>query len=351
MSLTPSNGKPTLAAIARLTGVSTPTVSKVVNGREDVAAETRAKVLAALEEAGYQSPGQRRTASGTGVVDVVFDSINSNYASTVLSGILDYASEAGVEVLLSVTGGLPAARLDVGRRAQRMLDEGRAGMIVVTSSLTDAHLASFRRRRIPVVVIDPLNPPPADVISVGATNWSGGRAAAEHLLDLGHRRIAYLGGPESAECNQARLHGYMSALMSRGVQVLPDLVIHGKFRTEHGVEGLTKLLSLPEQERPSAIFAGNDAIAVGVLREARRRGIRVPEDLSLVGFDGTALAEDSVPALTSVTQPLHDMGRAALRTVLRQSRGEQIDSHRVELATQLVVRESTAPRPGIRAGG
>ncbi|WP_422935261.1 LacI family DNA-binding transcriptional regulator [Sinomonas sp. P47F7] len=341
MTLTTPDGKPTLAAIARLTGVSTPTVSKVVNGREDVSAETRAKVLAALEEAGYRSPGQRRSTTGPDVVDVAFDSVNSNYASTVLSGILDYAAEAGVEIVLSVTGPAPDALLDLGRKAQRMVDEGRAGVIVVTSAFSDAHLAAFRRRQLPVVVIDPLNPPPADVVSVGATNWSGGRAAAEHLLDLGHRRIAYLGGPDSAECNQARLHGYMSALMSRGVEFTPELVIHGKFRVEHGIAGLTALLDRPE--RPTAIFAGNDAIAVGVLREARRRGIRVPEDLSLVGFDGTVLAEDSVPALTSVAQPLHDMGRAALRTVLRQARGEQLDSHRVELATQLVVRESTAP--------
>jgi LacI family transcriptional regulator len=343
MTLTSSGAKPTLAAIARLTGVSTPTVSKVVNGREDVAAETRAKVLAALEEAGYQSPGQRRSAVGPDVVEVAFDFINSNYSSTVLNGILEYAAEAGVEVVLSVTGPASGIQIDLGRKAQRMVEENRSGMIVVTSALSEGHLSAFRRRRVPVVVIDPLNPPPADVVSVGATNWAGGRAAAEHLLDLGHRRIAYLGGPVAAECNQARLHGYMSALMSRGVEYSADLVIHGSFRTECGVEGLTKLLTLPE--RPTAIFAGNDAIAVGVLREARRRGIRVPEDLSLVGFDGTVLAEDSVPALTSVSQPLHDMGRAALRTVLRQAHGEQLDSHRVELATQLVVRESTAPAP------
>ncbi|WP_138444977.1 LacI family DNA-binding transcriptional regulator [Sinomonas susongensis] len=339
--MTLTGRKPTLAAIARLTGVSTPTVSKVVNGREDVAAETRAKVLAALEETGYQSPAQRRTTARTSVVEAVFDSIDSNYASSVLDGILAQAASAGVEVVLSVTGSAPSSGLDFERRAQHTVDEDRSGIIVVTSAFTESHLAAFHRRRVPVVVIDPLNPPSSDVVSVGATNWAGGRAAAEHLLDLGHRRIAYLGGPDSAECSQARLHGYLSALMSAGIEVDPELILHGKFRPEHGVEGLTALLAL--DQRPTAIFAGSDSIAVGVLREARQRGIRVPEELSLVGFDGTALAEDSVPALTSVAQPLHDMGRTALRTLLRQARGEQLDSHRVELATQLVVRESTAP--------
>jgi LacI family transcriptional regulator len=266
--------------------------------------------------------------------------VASSYASTLLNGILDYAAHADVEVVLNTTGSLPAGGVDLNRKAQRMIDERRAGMIVVTSAFSLSHLAAFRRRRIPVVVVDPLNPPAADVVSVGATNFAGGRTAAEHLLDLGHRRIGYVGGPESAECNQARLHGYMSALTAHGVEVDSDIVIHGSFQADHGVEGFTHLMA--RKKPPTAIFAGNDAIAVGILRAARRRGIRVPEDLSLVGFDGTAIAEDSVPALTSVAQPLQEMGRVALRTVLRQSRGEPLDSQRVELATQLVVRESTA---------
>ena len=332
--------KPTLADVALATGVSVATVSKVVNGREDVSAKTRTKVLAALRATEYRSPGQRRPAGAAAMVEVIFDSLDSNYASTVLNGILNYAAKIRVEVVLSTVGSLPPGEQDLGRMAERIIDEARVGMIVVTSAFNESQLIELRRRRIPVIVVDPLNPPPADVISVGATNWSGGRAAADHLLDLGHRRIAYLGGPESSECNQARLHGYMSALMSRGIEFDPEIVIHGSFRIEHGIRGLTALLA--QHDQPTAIFAGNDAIAVGVLKEARRRGIRVPEDLSLVGFDGTALAEDSVPALTSVTQPLNDMGRMALRTLLRQAKGEQLDSHRVELATQLVVRESTS---------
>jgi LacI family transcriptional regulator len=132
----------------------------------------------------------------------------------------------------------------------------------------------------------------------------------------------------------------MSALTSSGVQVKPEYIVHGKFRTHHGIEGLRRLIALPT--RPTAIFAGSDSVAVGVLREARQHGIRIPEDLSLVGFDGTTLAEDAVPSLTSVCQPLHEMGRAALRAVMSQAKGEELDSNRVELATHLVVRESTA---------
>lgn len=347
-----ATSRPTLAAVARSTGVSTATVSKVVNGRADVADETRAKVLTALEAAGYRSPSQRRAPTGPDVVEVAFDAIDSAYPSALLNGILDHAASTGVEVVVGTTGRQRTTENGLARKAQRLLNDGRAGVIVVTSAYDGAGIAAFRRRRIPVVVIDSFNPPPADVVSVGAANWAGGKAATEHLLDLGHRRIAYLGGPETIECNQARLHGYLAALASYGVEADTDLVLHGRFRAEHGAEGLTTLLNGPQ--RPTAVFAGNDAIAVGVLREARRRGIRVPEDLSLVGFDGTALARDSVPALTSVAQPLQEMGRAALRAVLRQSRGEQPDTHRVELATRLVVRESTAPPggggPGRRLG-
>lgn len=342
MSTVQGAGRPTLAAVAREAGVSTPTVSKVINGREDVAAGTRARVLAALEMTGYQSPLQRRTAEGrTPAVEVVFDSLNSAYAVEVLNGVMEHAAAEDVQVLLNVTQQQSASHLTPERRAQRILDEGRVGLIVVTSAFGEAQLDAFYRRHIPVVVIDPLNPPPGDVVSVGASNWAGGKSATAHLLELGHRRIAYLGGPSEAECSQARLHGYMAALMASGVAVNDEYIIPGIFRPEHGARGLRTLLAL--DERPTAIFAASDSIALGVLAEARRQRIRIPDDLSLAGFDGTFQAEEAVPALTSVAQPLQEMGRAALRFVLRQARGELLDSRRVELATHLVVRESTAP--------
>ena len=338
--------KATLAAVALEAGVSTPTVSKVVNGREDVAPATRARILTALEQAGYQSPVQRRTATRTStVIEVVVDVLTSAYTTEVLDGILQFAAAEDVEVLVSVTGPATPTVQTAERRAQRMVDEGRAGMIVVTSAFSEAQMHAFRRRRIPVVVIDPLNPPPADVVSVGATNWAGGKAATEHLLELGHKRIAYIGGIERAECNQARLHGYMAALTAHGIPVDPKYIVSGgRFRRDSGVSGLKALLAL--EERPTAVFAGSDSIALGVLSEAVHCGLKVPGDISLIGFDGTIQGEESVPALTSVVQPLEEMGRAALRSLLRQARGEVLDSHRVELATHVIVRESTVAPAG-----
>lgn len=352
MSIGARPEKTTLAAVALRAGVSAPTVSKVVNGRADVSADTRARVLAALEALGYQSPLQRRAAApGQTVVEVVFDALTSAYAVEILNGVLEYAGGTDVEVMLSVTSKAGGAPMSPERRAQRMVDAGRNGMIVVTSAFSAAQLHAFRRRQIPVAVIDPLNPPPADVVSVGATNWAGGKSATEHLLQLGHSRIAFLGGPETAECNQARLHGYMAALMAKDLTVKPAYIISGSFRPEHGVRGLKELLRLPEP--PTAIFAASDSIALGVLSEARKNGLRVPEDLSIVGFDGTYQAEESIPPLTSVAQPLQEMGRAALRAVLRQLHGEALDSQRVELATHLVIRGSSSEpeseRPASRA--
>ena len=333
--------KPVLATVAALAGVSAPTVSKVLNGRDDVAAHTRARVQDALDKLGYESPVQRRARStGPAMVDLVIDAVTNDYSLEVLTGILDYAAVAGVEVVL---GNMTPGKLRGANHeewAQRMAESGRKGLILVTSEVTSKQLEAFSRRNIPVVIIDPLNPPNKGIVSVGATNWAGGKAATEHLLDLGHSRVAYLGGPVAAECSVARQHGYLAALMARGIPTRPEYMLAGAFAHEFGVAGARTLLALPEP--PTAIFAGSDATALGVLEEARRQGLRIPADLSLVGFDGTKLTEQTLPRLTSVAQPLKEMGRAALRSVLRLANGEVLESAHVELATELVVRDSTA---------
>ena len=219
---------------------------------------------------------------------------------------------------------------------------------MVTSELSAADLTALTRARIPVVVIDPLNLPSARVTSVGSTNFAGGMAATHHLLDLGHRKIAYLGGPTAAACNQARMHGYRGAMEAEGAPVPDEYVRTGRFSYEHGVAGGAALLDLPEP--PTAVFAGSDETALGVIEAARTRGLRVPEDLSVVGFDDTPVARLAAPPLTTVRQPLREMGAVAVRTALRLAAGERVDSHHVELATELVVRQSTARPAASRSG-
>lgn len=330
----------TLAMVAEAAGVSLPTASKVLNGRGDVAASTRTRVQRAVRQLGYVPTSGRRNHNGQGrIVDLVFDDLVSPYSLEVLRGVTQAGAEVGVDV---VVGKGPSGKAADGASwARKLRTGGREGLIVVTSELSLEQVEAFAEAGIALVLIDPLNLPRVEVTSVGATNWSGGLAATEHLLCLGHRRIGFAGGPRRASCGRARLHGYRAALEKAGITARDSLVLHGAFGYPDGLEMGGQLLDLPQ--RPTAVFAVSDATAVGVMEAARRRGLRVPQDLSIVGFDDTILATLATPALTVVRQPLPDMGRVALRTLLRLIDGESLDAHHVELATNLVVRDSTAP--------
>ncbi|WP_308162782.1 LacI family DNA-binding transcriptional regulator [Nocardia alni] len=348
MTETPS-GQVTLAMVAEVAGVSLATVSKVVNGRDDVARATRTRVEGVLQEYGYVPQRGRRLAGVARVIDAVFDCLDSPYELEVLRGVTEAAGESAVDVVVGRTHDSdrrgPLAPED--QWAQRLKSNGRVGLIVVTTELSLAQIEAFERAGLSLVVIDPLNPPRVEVASVGATNWAGGVAAAEHLLGLGHRRIGFVGGPPQSAPGMARLHGYRAALERAGVAYDPGLVLHaGVFGHAEGVEMGGRLLG--EQDPPTAIFGASDVTALGVVEAARRRGLRVPDDLSVIGFDDTVMARLSTPALTVIRQPLHDMGRVALRTLLKLIDGAPLDSHHVELATNLVVRDSTGPLEGTR---
>ncbi|HET9138689.1 substrate-binding domain-containing protein, partial [Actinophytocola sp.] len=183
--------------------------------------------------------------------------------------------------------------------------------------------------------------PRDDVPSVGATTWNGGLSATRHLLELGHRRIAVITGPEYALCSRARLDGYRAALDAAGVPVDPALIRQGEFEIEDGLRHTEELLRLPDP--PTAIFALNDGMAIGVYHAASLAGLRIPDDLSVVGFDDYDLDQWLVPPLTTVRQPLQEMGAAAARMALDLSEDLAPRGKRVELATELVVRGSTAP--------
>ncbi|WP_225849442.1 LacI family DNA-binding transcriptional regulator [Streptomyces sp. HPF1205] len=334
----PPNGRrTTLADIAQAAGVSVATVSKVVNGRGDVAPQTRARVQELLYQHDYLAPVFRHTeAAESPTIEVQFQGGVTSYVAKALEGIIDSAAEAGAMVVISKASRAP-------HWARDLVSAGRRALIAVTSVYTTAHLNELARAGLPMVVLDPLHLPDSRVNSVGATNFSGGLAATQHLLRLGHRRVAYLGGPAMAVCNQARMHGYRAAMEAEGAQVPDAYVRPGEFTYETGLLGAAALLDL--EEPPTAIFTGNDEIALGVIETARSRGLRVPEDLSVVGFDDTDIARMASPPLTTVRQPLREMGGAALRTALRLANADKVESHHIELATELVVRASTAP-PG-----
>jgi LacI family transcriptional regulator len=324
----------TVAAIAREAGVSVPTVSRVLNGRRDVAPQTRERIEKLLQKYDYR----RRPARPLGtikLVDLVFNDLDSPWALEIIRGVEDaaHASSAGA-VVSAIHGRTDAARQWLGSLRSRRSD----GVIFVTSTFDSGLQQEMRRLGIPVVVIDPAGVP-TEVPTVGATNWTGGLDATRHLLSLGHTRIGFISGPSQLLCSRARLDGYRAALESAGHQVDPTLVRPGNFYHESGFEGARQLLALPKP--PTAVFAASDQMAFGVYEAVRQAGLRIPDDISVVGFDDLPGAQWSSPPLTTIRQPLGEMGALAVRTVLRLVRGETVDSPRVELATELLVRDSS----------
>jgi LacI family transcriptional regulator len=328
----------TLAAIAREAGVSVPTVSKVVNGRADVAPQTRARIETLLNRHGYVARGLGGAQPAARTVDLVFDAMRTPNNLDILHGALEAAAAEDVDV---VVGTVPADPLGAAW-ARRLSAAGREGLILVTSSINPQQWRHFAEQRIPVVTIDPINLPAPEVPSVGATNFNGGMAATQHLLDLGHRRIGLIEGPPGAMVAIARLHGYHAALSQAGLTSDPALMIAGPFSFDTGFTAALRLLR--RDPRPTALFASNDSQALGAIEAARTLGLRVPEDVSVVGFDDISAAQSSAPPLTTVRQPFAEMGRVAMRRLLRLIAGEELASPRIELATTLIIRKSTAPK-------
>ncbi|MDF6040868.1 LacI family DNA-binding transcriptional regulator [Streptomyces sp. JH14] len=332
----PSESTATLAEIARAAGVSAPTVSKVLNGRADVAPSTRTRVEELLLLHGYRR--RRGSTAQSQLIDLVFHELDSGWAMEVVRGVENVAREEGLSLVLSESAG----RLSPGQTwVDGVLARRPVGVILVLSDLTAAQRAQLTSRNIPFAVVDPAGDPGDDVASVGTTNWQGGLAATRHLTGLGHRRIGVISGPSRMMCSRARVDGYRAAMETAGLPIDPDLVREGEFSHEDGYRAGLELLRLPEP--PTAVFAGNDLQALGVYEAARELGLRIPEDLSVVGFDDLPLTRWIGPPLTTVRQPLIEMAETAARLVLDMSRGRQPATSSVDLATNLVVRSSTAP--------
>jgi LacI family xylobiose transport system transcriptional regulator len=324
-----------LDELADEAGVSLSTVSKVLNGRSDVSARTRAKVEEILDRQGYQ----RRAGlpnRGT-LIELVFPELETAWAMEIIRGVENIARANGLSVVLTESGDRdsPSAAWITGVLRRRPV-----GVVLVFSDLAADAKAKLRSRAIPFVVIDPAGDPAPDVPSVGSANWSGGLAATRHLIELGHTRIAAITGRDDMMCSFARLDGYRSAMNSAGIAIDDRFVRFGNFQVDGGRSIALELLSLPD--RPTAIFAGSDLQALGVIEAARTLGLRVPDNLSIVGYDDLQLAQWSSPALTTVHQPLTAMAEEASRLVIRMSETHIDPAPRMDLATRLIVRESTA---------
>lgn len=328
----------TLAEIAAEAGVSLATMSKVLNGRSDVSPATRSRLEEHLSRHGYT---RRNATQRTEFVELVFHELEPSWSMEVIEGVEDVAKAAGLSVVLTVSGDRHAPSADW---IEGVLRRRPVGVILVFSDIEAAYREKLRSRGIPFVIVDPAGDPSPDVPSVGSANWSGGLMATRHLIELGHRRIAAVTGPEDMMCSLARVDGYRSAMNAAGLPIDPALIRFGDFHTSGGEAHGRDLLALPEP--PTAIFAGSDLQALGVIAAASAAGLSVPGDLSVVGYDDIALSRWMSPQLTTVHQPLRRMGEEATRLALRLADGATVETLRMDLATHLVVRGSTAAYEG-----
>ncbi|HEY3368114.1 MAG TPA: LacI family DNA-binding transcriptional regulator [Symbiobacteriaceae bacterium] len=332
---------PTIRDVAQAAGVGLATVSRVLNDSGYVRPETRERVLQACSDLGFVPSQLARSMvrRSTATIGLIVPDITNPFFPAITRGVEDAASEVGYTVFLCNTDNDPAMEaLDVRKLRERRVD----GIIFVGT--TDRHelVTGLLAGEVPVVVTD-RQLDDLDVDSVLVNNSLGAQAAVRHLIDLGHRRIAHAAGHPATRTGQDRLAGYQQALQEASIPYDPSLVVFGEYTLESGYAAAQILLG--RAPRPTAVFAGNDLMAIGMLRAATEAGIAVPDELSVVGFDDIQMAALIHPALTTVRQPAYDMGRRAM-TMLHEriTGGIPAAGRRHIFQPELIVRRTTRRR-------
>jgi len=332
-------GRVTVRAIAAEAGVSIATVSRVMNGHVQVAPETQETVRRAVERLGATAPPRRGAADGAVYVRCPY--VLSDYFGSIVTSIAETLDLYHRKVILNAG--------ESSQRTPAMLsalpqDPGIAGAILVLPPDPAEEIQALRAQAFPFVVVDSRLSLAPDVASVSAAHFAGARSLTAHLTALGHRRIGLIRGPADWLVSESRSIGHAAALAEIGVLPSPELVrTVDEPAVGMGYQAARELLDLPQ--RPTAIVAFNDKAALGAMRAAAERGLRVPQDLSVTGFDDSDISRSTTPTLTTVRQPLEEMGRMAVSLLVRLMARHTVDTLHVELATHLVVRDSTGPVP------
>jgi DNA-binding LacI/PurR family transcriptional regulator len=324
--------------VARLAGVSHSTVSRALRNSPRVNPETIEKIRRIAAESGYRASavGRSLATRRTHTIGVVVTTITDAFAAEVVSGIEEAAAARDYSIFLANSGADP----DREMRVVHTLEERRVDGIVVTASRVGAlYVPMLSKMRVPIVLLN--NQHPSEFAhSVMIANTEASAAATRHLIDLGHRRIAYLGDRNGRQSDTERFAGYRHALDAADLPFEPQLVFHGDGNPEGGMEGIAHLLALPDP--PTAVFCYDDMTAIGALRQIRILGLRVPHDISLIGFDDLPIVRYIDPPLTTVRQPMPQMGRLAMETLLDILAGSR-SNHNIKVPGELIVRESTLP--------
>jgi LacI family transcriptional regulator len=325
----------TITDVALAAGVSVATVSKVINSRYGVAASTSERVLEVIHQLGYESSLVARSLRShrTNVIGILVAEFEP-FSAEILKGAGGALDDSDYELLAYTgarrSGGTGWERRYLSRLSGTLID----GAILVTPTVVDADAS------IPIVAIDP-HTGPAELPTVESDNLTGGLLATRHLIELGHRRIGFLAGRPDLQSSRLREAGYLQALAEAGITPDPDLVRNSDFRRETAREPARALLSRPD--RPTAVFAANDLSAIGTMDVAAQLGLAVPGDLSVIGFDDIPEAARTTPPLSTVRQPIQQMGAAAVEMLITLLDGGTPADPHVQLPTALVLRASTAP--------
>jgi len=324
----------TIVDIARTAGVSVSTVSRVINGKPDVAQHTRDLVLEAMQNRGFAvNPVARSLVGGqTRLIGVLARTLNSAFTSGILQGAMEVGEEAGYGLLLL------SSELDRAGPSAIVLRTLADGLLVVSPGLeTNPDPEAFGK---PVVFIEQRRGAGGQGVTVTTSNREGTAELTRYLIDLGHRRIAFITGPAYLESSRERLDGYRAALDESGLAFDGHYVFDGSFDVGSGLRAGHYFVSLAPP--PTAIMASNDREAFGVLQAVEERRLRVPEDVSVVGFDNVPLAAEVRPPLTTVHQPVYEMGRKAMEVLIQWVENEEPAQRHIELPTRLVIRGSAA---------
>ena len=329
-------GRVTIRDVAERAGVSIATVSKVINERYGVAAATSEKVQAVIRELGYESSLVARSLRNhrTNVIGILVSDIEP-FSAELLKGAARAIKTTGYELVVYSSGGRGTEHVGWESRAlSRLSGTLIDGAVLVTPTVVAGSFGA------PVVAVDP-HTGREDVPTVDSDNRNGARLATEHLLSLGHRRIGFVGGRQDLESARLRELGFRDAMAGAGLPVDPDLVRDGEYDEEVSAKVTHELLDLDHP--PTAIFAANDNSAIAIMEVAASRDVRVPDQLSVVGFDNTPESALAQPALTTINQPIQEMGQQAVALLVQLLAGEQPDAMHISLETRLVVRQSSAP--------
>ena len=331
--------KVTIIDVAAEAGVSVGTASRVINNDIHVAPQTRERVSDVMSRLGFVPNRQARSLAGgkTNTIGVLVPDLSTSYIGEIIHGIDTELALSQLDLMLFTTHRAAVKEANyVANMVKGMVD----GLLMVLPRNPDDYTGTLTKRNFPFVLIDHQGngePCPA----VGSTNWQGAYNATEYLIKLGHTRIGFITGSMDLGAATDRLEGYKSALRIHHITEDPQLIYQGTFFQPDGYAGACALLDI---ENPAtAIFASNDAMAMGAMDAVRSRGLRIPEDVSIVGFDDVPQAAWVRPALTTVHQPLEQMGRVATQMLLDRLKNPAQEITRIELPTELVVRGSTLP--------